>query len=84
MAAGVIDDLELIQVEVQQRIGRLACLGTFQRALETALELAPVDQSRENIVARVVAEPAVELARFADVMENQHAARDDAFAVPNW
>ena len=84
MAAGVIDDLELVQVEVKQCIGRLPRLRTLQRALETAFEFAPVDQSRKNIVARVVAEPAVELARFADVMENQHAARDDAFAVANW
>src|SRR5215470_21704 len=44
VAAGVVDDLELVYVEVAERVGRLACLGALQRALEAALELAPVHE----------------------------------------
>jgi hypothetical protein len=48
VAAGVIDDLELVDVDVTQRIRRLARLGTAQRALEPCLELATIDQTRSG------------------------------------
>ncbi len=83
VAAGVVDDLELVEVQVQQRIGRLAGPRAFQCPLEAALELAPVDESRENVVAGVITEAAVELARLTDVVEHEHAARDGALAVAN-
>ena len=81
--AGIVDDFELVEVEIQQRIRGLACLGAFQCALQAALEFAPVDQPGEDVVAGVVAQAAVEFARLADVVEYEHAARDDALAVAN-
>ena len=83
VAAGVVDDLELVEVQVQQRIGCLAGFRALQRPLEAALELAPVDQPRENVVAGMITEATVEFARLTDVVEHQHAARDDALAVAN-
>ena len=46
VAAGVVDDLELIQVQVAQRVGGFARLGALQRPLHAVLELAPVHQAR--------------------------------------
>ena len=81
VAAGVVDDLELVEVEVAQRVGRLARLGAAQRPLEPLLELAAVDEAGQHVVARVVGELAVQLAALADVVEHQHAARHRARAV---
>src|SRR5579862_7293362 len=81
MYTGVVDDLELVDVEVAERVGGLARLGALQRPLETALELTAVDESRQEIVARVVGEAPVELARLADVVEHEDAAGDVPLAV---
>src|SRR6516225_5534109 len=81
VAAGVVDDLELVDVEVAERVGRLACLGALERALEAALELAPVHEPGEQVVARVVGEAAIELARLTHIVEHQHPARDVARAI---
>src|SRR6202008_3346072 len=53
MAAGVVDDLELVDVEVTERVGSLARLGALQRPLEAALELAAVHESRKRVVGPV-------------------------------
>ena len=55
MAAGVVDDLELVEVDIAERIGSLAGLRALERALEPRLEFAPVDQPGQHVVARVVA-----------------------------
>ena len=65
VAAGVVDDLELVEVDVAERVGGLARLRALQRALEPRLELAPVDEPGQHVVARVVGEPPVQLARLA-------------------
>src|SRR6185295_19349464 len=62
MAAGVVDDLELVDVEVAQRVTRLAGLGTLQGALDAALELTAVHETGQQVVRSVVREAAVELA----------------------
>ena len=81
VAAGVVDDLELIEIEAAERIGGLARLRALQRPLHAILELAAVHEAGEHVVARVVGEPPIELARLADVVEHQHAARYRAAAV---
>src|SRR5579862_4191888 len=62
VATGIVDDLELIDVEIAERVGGFACLRALQRALEAGLELAPVDEPGEQVVARVIRQPPVELA----------------------
>src|SRR5690349_3040767 len=83
MAAGVVDDLELIDVEITQRVAALAGLRALQGALDAALELAPVDQAREQVMRRVVRKAAIQLAALGDVMEHEHAARHRARTVTN-
>src|SRR5215831_14863350 len=45
MATGVVDELELIEVDVQQRVRALAALRREQCAVQTIIEFAPVDQT---------------------------------------
>src|SRR5690606_30891033 len=40
VAARVVDDLELVEVEIKDGVGRLARLRAFERTLEPLLELA--------------------------------------------
>ena len=54
VAAGVVDDLELVEIEAAERVGGLARLGALQRPLHAVLELAPVDEAGEHVVARVI------------------------------
>ncbi len=63
VAAGVVDDLELVEVEVAQRVRRLAGLRALQRTFHAALELAPVDQAGQQVVAGVIGQAPVQLAR---------------------
>ncbi len=83
VAAGVVDDFELIQIQAAERIRGLACLGALERALHAVLELAPIDEAREHVVARVIGEPPIQFARLADVVEHENAARHRAAAVAN-
>ncbi len=53
VAAGIVDDLELVEVDVQQRIGALAALRAEQRPVQAIVELAPVDEAGERVVARL-------------------------------
>src|SRR5690606_40516953 len=47
--ARVVDDLELVEVDVEHRVGRLSRLGALQRALEAALELAAVRSEERRV-----------------------------------
>ena len=59
MAAGIVDNFELIEVEIAQRVRSLSSLGAFQRAFQALLKFPAIHQARQNIVARVITEPAV-------------------------
>ena len=82
VAAGVVDDLELVEIHVQQR-RRLAGLrldgGEHRR--EPLLELAPIDEPRQRVVTREIREPAMQLPLLAHVVEHHHGADDLAVAV---
>ena len=81
--AGVVDDLELIQIETAQGIRGFVRLGALQGAFHAVLEFTAIHQSGEHVVTRVIAQTPVQLARFAHIMEHQHAARHRAAAVAN-
>src|SRR6476469_1166471 len=83
MAAGVVDDLELVDVEVTKRVANLARLRALERTLDAALELATVHETREQVVRRVIREAAIQLAALGHVMEHEYAARHRARAIPN-
>ena len=69
VAAGVVDELELIEIEVEHRVARIGCLRRLERTLQLQLEFAPVDEAGERVVARFVGELARQLVRFRDVRE---------------
>ena len=48
VAAAVVDDLELIEVEIADGVVALTGLGTSERTLESALELAAIDEARSG------------------------------------
>lgn len=49
MAAGVVDDLELIEIEIQQRVMRVPT-HRFDSFIHAALELVAIGQTGERIV----------------------------------
>ncbi len=71
VAAGVVDDLELVDVEITQRVAALARLGALQRSFDAALEFAAVDEARQQIVRRVIREAAIQLTR----LRSRHGTR---------
>src|SRR5690606_4551564 len=82
--AGIVDDLELIEVQVTKCVGGFPGPGAFQRSFQSVFELPPVDQPRQDVVTGVIAEPPIQLARLAHVVEYQDAAGDLALAVADW
>ncbi len=83
MTAGVVDHLELVEIEVAQGVGRLARLGALQRPFQARLEFRPVDKAGEDVVTGVVGEPAVQFARLADIVEHEDRAGHVAAVVPD-
>ncbi len=57
MPERIVDDLELVEIDVQQRVRDILARALFvQRPDETVLELASVDQSGHGVVRGLVTE----------------------------
>src|SRR3546814_18332883 len=69
---GVVDQLELVQVDVEQRRLRAAARHGLQLAAHAALELAPVAQAGQRIVRGLVAPQLGELALLGPVAGPPH------------
>jgi hypothetical protein len=55
MAAGVVHDLELVEVDVNHRVAhRVVLARRFDCRVEPAFELAPVDEPGEGVVGGLV------------------------------
>ena len=72
VAAGIVDDFEMIQVEIAQRVPGIAGLRGIQSLLQPPLELAPVDESGKGIVAGLIGHLPSQAAKFAGVVQHQH------------
>ena len=48
--AGVVDDLELVEVEIHHRVMAARLARARQRAVQPVLELAPVDEAGQRVV----------------------------------
>ena len=74
VATGVIDELELVHVHIQQRSLAPHGAGLGQQGFQAVLELAPIDQAGERIVAGLPRQllHIVLLARH--VVQHQHGA----------
>ena len=81
VAAGIVDDLELIEIEVAHRVARAGRLRRIERALQADLELAAVDQAGERVVARFVRELPRQLVRLGDVGERALVVEDASVLV---
>lgn len=80
VAAGVVDDLELVEVQVQHRVHRLA-LELVDRDAQAALELAPVRQPGQGVVGGLVADFLRQLVGLADIVALHEDAADLAGVV---
>ena len=83
VAAGVVDDLEAVEVEVTQHVRRLAAPRGFGRFVETALELAPVHEARERVVRRLVRHLPMQAAQLGDVVQQDDRASELAVSSRN-
>ena len=54
VSAGVVDDLELVQIHVAEHLLPAAALMALQRMGNPALELLAVDQPGQGVVGRLV------------------------------
>ena len=82
MAAGIVDDLELIEIEIQQSV--LPCrFGPEEQLAQALLEGAPVVQSGERIVRCLVGHFPGESSLLADVVKHDHRAEHFAVATAN-
>src|SRR6185295_2220908 len=81
MPRGVVDQLELVEVEVEQRVSASLAAGARDAGVDQLFELAPVDQSGELVVAREVGHLALHPANPGDVLEHQDGAANGARGV---
>src|SRR3984957_14617589 len=80
MAAGIVDQLELIEVEIQQRVPATGVgADGVDRCGQPIVELAAIDEPGERVVTRLVMQRPVEAPFLADVVEHhdgaEHVAR---------
>src|SRR6185312_13097711 len=83
MAAGVVDHLELVEVEIEESVLALLLPGAVEAELETLLELPAVDQAGERVVAGEVDHLPLQAPELGDVLEDEDAAGGVALAVLN-
>jgi len=81
MAAGVVDDLELVEVDVHECVHGLAVRGVRQGLAQPGLELLAVVQAGQRIVRGTEAHLDAESALLGDVMEHQHGAQQRAVGI---
>ncbi len=76
MPAGVVNDLELVKVEIQQRVPHALGLRTLQGQFQPALELTPVQQTGQAVVGCLIGNFRSHFAGRGDIMKHQHDADD--------
>ena len=81
MSAGIVDQFELIQIQVQQGMAGACVLGILDRHGETILEFTAVDQSGQRIVAGLVVQRAMQAALLAHVVKHHDRADEIAGAI---
>ena len=81
MAAGIVDHLELVQVDIEQGVPLVFVHRRFEQAVQAVFELAAVGQAGEGVVGGLPGQLAGHLPGRGDVMKHQHHANDPALAV---
>ena len=81
VTAGVVDELEAIEVEITQHVLAIAAVAALDRLRQAPLELAAIDETGERVVRRLVRHLAGEAAHFGDVMQQHHCTEQLLGAV---
>ena len=83
MAGGVVDDLELVEVDVEERVARLARLGRLLQALaEAGIEGPAVEQLGEGVVAGLVLKLFPKSHLGGHVLDETEEPRDHSGWIP--
>ena len=70
--AGIVHHLEPIEIEVAQRVGRIPGLRRIHRLAQPPLEFAPIDETGERVVARLIGHLPGQPAQLAGVVHDHH------------
>jgi len=81
MPAGVVDDLEAVEIEVTQHVCRLAAPRDVGRFVEPTLEFASVHEAGQRVVCRLVRHLPVQAAQLGDVVHEDDGANQFAAFV---
>ncbi|MNN09300.1 hypothetical protein D3C81_1221780 [compost metagenome] len=76
MPAGVVDQLELVEVQVHQGMPLMLMRRTLQRPIQAEFELVAIGQPGEGVVGGLPGQPLHVLALAGHVVEHQHGASD--------
>ena len=75
MPAGVVHDLESIEIQIAQRVRAIAGLRRVHGLLQAPFEFTAIHQPGERIVAGLIGHLPRESAQFAGVVQHQHQPR---------
>ena len=82
MSAGIVHDLELVEVEIHQDVaGGLPGTDGPQRFGEPVLEFAAIDQAGQRVVRGLVGEGALQASLVAHVVEDHHGTNEPAAPI---
>src|SRR6266699_2242935 len=82
VTAGVVDDLELVQIEIHDCVVPALFRRTFEREAQATLEFGAIYQAGQRVVTRLVGKLGDILAFAADIAHDQDHADDLAGAGP--
>ena len=79
---GIIDDLELVQIQIQQRMHALGMTPHLVKRMgKPPFKFSAIDQPGERVVAGLVIELALQTLVLTDIMEHHDRADHMAFAI---
>ena len=82
VTAGVVDDLELVQIEIHHRVVAAQFRGALEREPQATLEFGAIYQAGQGVVTRLVGKLGDILALAADIVHDQDHADDLARPRP--
>ena len=82
MATGIVHDLEVIKIEIQQRMLPLALLLAGLQRGHTPFELPPVNKTGQRVMGGLVSHLRCHFLRMRNIMEYQHGAYEMALLIP--
>src|SRR5690606_6799102 len=83
MAAGVVDDLELIEIEIAQDAWISLVTARLQQQFETALEFGAVNQAGQGIMSSLIGQLAGEFPGCGHIPKREYRANQLTLRVPD-